>query len=72
VSGTGSEALRILENEPVDCVVLDLSLPDMSGFEVLEKISEDVRMTDVPVVVFTGRDLSPAEVPGFRPWRGAW
>ena len=59
--GTGSEALEILENEPVDCVVLDLSLPDMSGFEVLERISEDFRMTDVPVVVFTGRDLSPAE-----------
>jgi CheY-like chemotaxis protein len=41
--------------------VLDLRLPDMSGFEVLEKIRDDNSLSNVPVVVFTGRELSPEE-----------
>jgi len=42
-------------------VVLDLRLPDMSGFEVLEHMREDAALCDVPVVVFTGRELSAEE-----------
>ncbi|HEY7665247.1 MAG TPA: HAMP domain-containing protein, partial [Xanthobacteraceae bacterium] len=60
-AGTGSEALSILRQEPCDCVVLDLRLPDMSGFEVLERLRADSSLSDVPVVVFTGRELSPEE-----------
>jgi CheY-like chemotaxis protein len=41
--------------------VLDLRLPDMSGFEFLEVLRGDQRLTDIPVVVFTGRELSPEE-----------
>jgi CheY-like chemotaxis protein len=44
-----------------DCVVLDLRLPDMSGFDVLEQIRDDSAIGDVPVVVFTGKELSPEE-----------
>ncbi|MDB5558708.1 MAG: hybrid sensor histidine kinase/response regulator, partial [Enterovirga sp.] len=58
---TGGEALRLLRDEPADCVVLDLKLPDMSGFEVLERIRDDAALSDIPVVVFTGRELSPEE-----------
>ena len=60
-AGTGEEALAILRDQPCDCVVLDLRLPDMSGFEVLERIREDASLADVPVVVFTGRELSAEE-----------
>jgi len=60
-AGTGSEALRVLRREPCDCVVLDLRLPDMSGFEVLEELRSDASLSDVPVVVFTGRELSAEE-----------
>ena len=59
--GTGTEALQILRREPIDCVVLDLRLPDMTGFEVLEQIRDDEDLADIPVVVFTGRELSPEE-----------
>jgi CheY-like chemotaxis protein/signal transduction histidine kinase/HAMP domain-containing protein len=60
-NGTGSEALATLRDQPCDCVVLDLKLPDMSGFEVLESIGADEELLDVPVVVFTGRELSTEE-----------
>jgi HAMP domain-containing protein/CheY-like chemotaxis protein/signal transduction histidine kinase len=58
---TGAEALGILRKGPCDCTVLDLRLPDMSGFEVLEQLSADAELSDVPVVVFTGRELSAEE-----------
>ena len=60
-AGTGSEALKVLREDPCDCVVLDLRLPDMSGFEVLEELRADKELSDVPVVVFTGRELSAEE-----------
>jgi CheY-like chemotaxis protein/signal transduction histidine kinase/HAMP domain-containing protein len=61
VAATGSEALDAVRNQKVDCMVLDLRLPDMSGFEVLEQLSAQARSADLPVVVFTGRELSLAE-----------
>jgi len=60
-AGTGADALATLKEAPFDCVVLDLKLPDMSGFDVLERIRADDRLSDVPVVVFTGRELSAEE-----------
>jgi CheY-like chemotaxis protein/HAMP domain-containing protein len=59
--GTGAEALAVLRQQPCDCVVLDLRLPDMSGFDVLQQIGADPLLADVPVVVFTGRELSAEE-----------
>src|ERR1700682_1736172 len=60
-SETGAGALAALRADPCDCVVLDLKLPDMSGFEVLERIRQDETLCDIPVVVFTGRELSAEE-----------
>jgi CheY-like chemotaxis protein/signal transduction histidine kinase/HAMP domain-containing protein len=61
VADTGEAALAALRRQPFDCVVLDLRLPDMSGFEVLECIRDDAGVGDLPVVVFTGKQLSPEE-----------
>ena len=61
VADTGTAALAALREEPCDCVVLDLRLPDMSGFDVLQHMSRDPQVADVPVVVFTGRELSAEE-----------
>jgi HAMP domain-containing protein/CheY-like chemotaxis protein len=60
-AASGGEALATLRREPYDCAVLDLRLPDMSGFEVLEHIRDDAHLRELPVVVFTGKELSPDE-----------
>jgi HAMP domain-containing protein/CheY-like chemotaxis protein len=61
LAASGREALHKLQTEPIDCAVLDLRLPDMSGFDVLESIRDDETLRDLPVVVFTGKELSPEE-----------
>jgi CheY-like chemotaxis protein len=61
VTGTGNEALDAIRAQSFDCVVLDLRLPDMSGFEVLEQLRDIREAADLPVVVFTGKELSPEE-----------
>ncbi len=58
---TGTEAMAALLDRRFDCCVIDLRLPDMTGFELLDKLQEDPTLRDVPVVVFTGKELSSAE-----------
>jgi CheY-like chemotaxis protein len=60
-AGTGAAALEILRHQQVDCVVLDLRLPDISGFDVLRRIRDDAGLSEVPVVVFTGKELTPEQ-----------
>jgi len=61
IADSGEKALNIVTKDPVDCIVLDLRLPDMSGFEVLERLRDTPSLNDLPVVVFTGKELSPDE-----------
>ncbi|MGC1649297.1 MAG: HAMP domain-containing protein, partial [Candidatus Sulfotelmatobacter sp.] len=61
VVSTGTEALELVTREAFDCVVLDLRLPDMTGFDILERMRDIPALTDLPVVVFTGKELSPEE-----------
>jgi len=60
-AGSGEDALTRLAADEFDCVVLDLRLPDMSGFELLERLQQDARLSSVPVIIFTGRELSSDE-----------
>ena len=60
-AATGEEALSAMRERAFDCVVLDLRLPDMTGFELLEKMHVEPALAAVPVVVFTGKDLTPDE-----------
>lgn len=58
---SAAECLEKLRVNTFDCMVLDLSLPDASGFDVLEQLHEDDSFSFPPVIVYTGRDLSPDE-----------
>ncbi|MGB6452204.1 MAG: response regulator, partial [Steroidobacteraceae bacterium] len=59
--GTGRDALDAMRSRDFDCIVLDLKLPDMSGFELLSEAQVDERLRTTPIVVFTGRELTDAE-----------
>ncbi|MEO8480985.1 MAG: response regulator, partial [Acidobacteriota bacterium] len=59
--GTGEEAMSALLSGRFECCVVDLRLPDMTGFQLLDLIQSEPGLAEVPVVVFTGRDLSPEE-----------
>jgi CheY-like chemotaxis protein/nitrogen-specific signal transduction histidine kinase len=61
VVSTGSDALAAVNSEKFDCIVLDLRLPDMTGFELLEHLAQSESGSELPVVVFTGKELSPEE-----------
>jgi CheY-like chemotaxis protein/signal transduction histidine kinase/HAMP domain-containing protein len=55
---TGAEALAALEGHDFDCLVLDLGLSDMTGFELLEKMKDAPRLSQIPVIVYTGKELT--------------
>lgn len=55
---TGKMALEKLQSNTFDCMILDLGLPDVPGFEVLDKMKKDNNMKKIPVIIFTGQDLS--------------
>ncbi|WP_216841006.1 HAMP domain-containing protein [Acidobacterium sp. S8] len=61
VVSTGQDALSALSEERFDCVVLDLRLPDMTGLDLLEQLRDTPSLNEVPVVVFTGKELSSEE-----------
>src|SRR5439155_538098 len=58
---TGQEALSMLKGEHFDCMVLDLKLPDMTGFDLIEKLQRDVGRSDLPIIVYTGKELTRKE-----------
>jgi CheY-like chemotaxis protein/two-component sensor histidine kinase len=65
---TGKEALAIYEQNQIDCIILDLGLPDMSGFELIHKLEKTVpagiKETDrnlPPIIVYTGKELTKEE-----------
>lgn len=58
---TGAEALAELRNKHYDCMVLDLMLTDMTGFEMLDQIRDDESLHDLPIIIYTGKDLDAKE-----------
>ncbi|MWV47322.1 response regulator [Paenibacillus sp. HJL G12] len=58
---TGREALHELRNQRYDSMVLDLMLSDMTGFELLDQIQKDEELEDLPIIIYTGKDLDSKE-----------
>jgi CheY-like chemotaxis protein/HAMP domain-containing protein/putative methionine-R-sulfoxide reductase with GAF domain len=61
IARSGTQALQMLAQQGFDCMVLDLGLADMSGFELLERLSQMPEPPQLPVIVHSGRDLNEAE-----------
>ncbi|MDB5838104.1 MAG: histidine kinase, partial [Herminiimonas sp.] len=59
---TGQEALGKLKAASFDCMVLDLTLPDISGFDLLDMIGKDENLRELPIVIYTAKDLDRKEV----------
>jgi CheY-like chemotaxis protein len=59
--GSSADALEQLGTKHFDCMVLDLKLPDMTGFKLLEQMKKDVRYSTLPVIVYTGQELTRRE-----------
>ena len=59
--GSGEEALQMLRERHFDCMVLDLGLPDMSGFEFINRMRNELNVSETPVIVYTGRELTKKE-----------
>ena len=59
--GSGKEAIDQLNDKQFDCIVLDLGLSDMSGLDLLEQMRSDRALSQVPVIIYTGKDLSRSE-----------
>jgi len=60
-AATGADALAALKQTSFDCLVLDLGLPDTSGFEVIEEIKKDLSLRTLPIIVYTARELTHEE-----------
>ena len=59
--GTAAELLAALEAHHYDCLVLDLRLPDLPGIDLLAKIRRELGLRELPVIVYTGKDLTEEE-----------
>jgi CheY-like chemotaxis protein len=59
--GSGAAALALLKERHFDCLVLDLGLPDMTGFELIERIRSEAGLEQLPIIVYTGKELSKSD-----------
>ena len=58
---TGQDAIEILKKNKIDCMVIDLGLPDISGVELIDRINKELGITDLPIIVYTGKELTQKE-----------
>jgi signal transduction histidine kinase/CheY-like chemotaxis protein len=58
---SGEEALRALDAAPQDIILLDLLMPEMDGFEVIQRVKANPRWRDIPIIVVTAKDLTDSE-----------
>jgi len=60
-AATGKEALAIYEQNHIDCMILDIGLPDMSGFDIIHELEKIKDHHIPPIIVYTGKELTKEE-----------
>ncbi|WP_141330269.1 HAMP domain-containing protein [Myxococcus sp. AB025B] len=68
---TGQEVLQKLEEGEFDCLVIDLLLPDMDGIKLVEEVKTQQRFRDLPIVIYTGKELTPKDEARLRRYTGS-
>jgi signal transduction histidine kinase/CheY-like chemotaxis protein len=61
-AGTGADARRLCRDERIDAIILDLGLPDTSGFDLLDELRDNPLTSAIPIVVFTSREVEGDEL----------
>jgi len=61
IEHTVNESIQTLKTKDVDCVILDMGLPDKTSYETLEVIKATPGLEDIPIIIFTGKNLSHLE-----------
>jgi CheY-like chemotaxis protein/signal transduction histidine kinase/HAMP domain-containing protein len=58
---SAEEAERVLAKQKVDCIILDLNLPGMKGYDWMKKIKSQTKLSDIPIIIYSGKDLNEEE-----------
>lgn len=61
ISSDIQDSIRVLQEDEVDCVILDMGIPDKQAYEILDGMKKDANLENIPVIVFTGKSLSMNE-----------
>lgn len=61
VQHTIADSINTLRSDEVDCVILDMGIPDKTAYDTLETVKATPGMEDIPIIIFTGKNLSHAE-----------
>lgn len=61
VSSNVNESIEALQQKEVDCVILDMGIPDKTAYDALETIKKSEGLANLPIIIFTGKNLSKGE-----------
>src|SRR5690606_29791285 len=61
IKGNIKDGVSALQSEEIDCVILDMGLPDEEGYKTLETIKDNPGLENLPIIIFTGKNLSRIE-----------
>jgi signal transduction histidine kinase/DNA-binding response OmpR family regulator len=61
ISATVNDGVKALQREEVDCVILDMGIPDQHAYETLETVKQNPGLENLPIIIFTGKSLSKTE-----------
>jgi CheY-like chemotaxis protein len=61
ISATVKDSVHALQKDDVDCVILDMGIPDQQAYETLEAVKQNPGLENLPIIIFTGKSLSKTE-----------